>query len=125
MMIFVSGHSLGGAVAAIMAAYGFKTASPEPFREYSPYPRGCYVYASPRVADSEGRFYVSAFAVRRELDIVPSLPLRRAGYRDFVDQRTPAGELFIERRKRRVGAFAHWICLLAFKAHFEPQSRIV
>jgi hypothetical protein len=107
--------TLGGAVAAILFAYGFKRASLNGYCEYAPDPRGCYVYGSPRLADREARFYVSAFAVRRELDIVPSVPPRVAGYRDVVDERTSGGELFIERNLRRFGAFLYWIFLPAFK----------
>jgi hypothetical protein len=63
-----------------------------------------------RLGDREASFYVSAFAVRRELDIVPLLPPRKSGYWGFIDQRTPAGESFIENNLR-----GFWLRLLASK----------
>jgi triacylglycerol lipase len=73
--LFITGHSLGGALAMLYAA------------KWSPAPRAVYTFGQPRVGDARFRdFYNATLGARtwrvvNEEDIVPRIPSALAGYR--------------------------------------------
>jgi triacylglycerol lipase len=68
--LFLTGHSLGGAIAVISAMHLFSF-------------EACYTFGSPRVCNSKGLPLAKkeVYRVVHENDIVPSLPLLVMGYR--------------------------------------------
>lgn len=71
-LLYVTGHSLGGAVASILATI---------WRNRNQV-RTPYVFASPRVATKHSGLQSSRFNYVRPLDIVPRLPPTAMGYTD-------------------------------------------
>ena len=96
--IFFTGHSLGGAVAAICELF---------FRRFNTF---SYVFGSPRYCDSSAFFCSlsnSPQQVQRPRDIVPFLPPRLMGYADYLYQCDTCGHPVIE--PIRVSGWLGWI----------------
>jgi hypothetical protein len=82
--LLVTGHSLGGGIAATLAATetcrpalggGWKTRHVD----------GCYTFASPRFTSLEGMFQVgSPYNCINDFDIVPRVPPSFLGYSNFI-----------------------------------------
>ena len=102
--IYLSGHSLGGAVAAILNQMKLPTAV-----------NACYVFASPRISNlSILRGTYCPFATRRYLDIVPHCPPRGLNYADLPIQQAPDGSSFSVTKGPELYEFTRWIISLAF-----------
>ena len=110
--IFFTGHSLGGAVAAICQNF---------FRVFN---TSSYVFGSPRYCDSSAFFFSlsqSPQQVQRPGDIVPFIPPKRMGYADHPDQRDTSGNPVVE--PIRASGWFHWIWRwsLFFGKKLEPH----
>jgi len=111
LRLFLSGHSLGGAIAAILHQHDMTPAA------------GCYTFASPRICSSMNLDKISQpFAVRRELDIVPHLPPKPFGYADFADQKRTNGSLYESVSKLEYYFYLQWLSSLAFARFLEFHS---
>ena len=75
--IFITGHSLGGALATLGAAYLSGRG-----------PAACYTFGAPRVGDKgfSSSLRIPVYGVVNPLDPVPLMPGRWRGYRDVGDR---------------------------------------
>jgi len=120
--IYFSGHSLGGAVAAILYHAGLTLPSTMATNSLSGID-GCYVFGSPRISDSRTLLAVhQPFAIRRRLDIVPHCPPRLLNFGDFLDQRIPNGRKFELADSLEIYFFASWLTSLAMNSFPENHS---
>jgi lipase (class 3) len=100
LAVYFAGHSLGGAVAAVMANWTVVEA--------------CYMFGAPRITNSKlGKWQWPPFATRRYLDIVPHCPPRVFGYVDFTDQKAANGGPFMPASGLEMYFFATWLFDLA------------
>ena len=101
--IYLSGHSLGGAVAAILNQMQF--AAPI---------NACYMFGAPRISNLKN-FYAlyQPFATRRYLDIVPHCPPSTFNYADFANQKNPNGDPYVPAGGIELYFFASWLFDLA------------
>jgi lipase (class 3) len=103
--MFFAGHSLGGAVAALMAS------------------AGSYTYGSPRVCSASAmRAIKQPFAIRRSLDIVPHCPPSLFNYANFKVELDPAGTSFKPADSQEMYFFISWIVGLAMSSFLENHS---
>lgn len=110
--MFFAGHSLGGAVAALMAS----TTTPCPAA-------GSYTYGSPRVCSASAmRAIKQPFAIRRSLDIVPHCPPSLFNYANFKVELDPAGTSFKPADSQEMYFFISWIVGLAMSSFLENHS---
>lgn len=91
--IYITGHSLGGAMAAILntqlRAYSAWRFLPPHSRNtiYFPHPNSCYTYGMPRYGNTYSMSQLATpFHVYNERDLVPSLPPTLFGYADAHDE---------------------------------------
>ncbi len=72
--IYLTGHSLGGAIATIATAY-FSNRKDHDMRDYV---SACYTFAAPRVGNKDFDIFVRAplYRITRGTDLVPALPTR-------------------------------------------------
>lgn len=112
LKIFVAGHSLGGAIAALMYQLGFHVRHSGGSTSYD-WADGCYVFAAPKIGDlwtlAES---AQPFAIRRSADIVPHVPPGLFNFSYFFDQRTTDGRSF-EAKEEGVLTYAKWLWSLA------------
>lgn len=80
--VYFTGHSLGGAVAALCKLLWPASAAPT---------RRPYLFASPRYGDEAARKRVGAFAYVKRNDIVPLVPPKALGYADAAAPLTVLG----------------------------------
>lgn len=98
--VYVGGHSLGGAVAAIMNQW----------RSFE----GCYTFGSPRIGNlSRLGYQYAPFATRRHLDVVPHCPPAAFRYADFPNQITPDGKPFQPADAIELYFFGSWLLQLS------------
>lgn len=109
--IYLSGHSLGGAVVALMKHMDF----PAPVHD-------SYIFGSPRVGPVQSQDFAQPFATRRDLDIVPHCPPRFLGYEDFRFQSAADGSVFVPATGLELAFFASWIVSLALRRFSESHS---
>jgi hypothetical protein len=103
--IYLAGHSLGGAVAAILS----QMRSPVPIK-------ACYMFGTPRIAKAAhvaSRY--QPFATRRDLDIVPHCPPSVFGYTNFANQIASNGSPYTAAGGLELYFFASWLLSLAVK----------
>jgi hypothetical protein len=107
--IYFAGHSLGGAVAAVMTNWmGVE---------------GCYMFGAPRISNSKHtKWRYEPFATRRYLDIVPHCPPSALDYANFYDQRTTSGDGFVSADRLEMYFFASWLFDLAIKQYPKNHS---
>jgi hypothetical protein len=100
--IYVGGHSLGGAVGALINRWEAIS--------------GCYLFGAPRIGNARrvGRNY-EPFAMRRYLDIVPHCPPSTFGYADFANQLKPSGERFESADSLELYFFAIWMAQISLR----------
>jgi pimeloyl-ACP methyl ester carboxylesterase len=80
--VYLAGHSLGGAIAAILSQ--MQLAVPI---------NACYMFGAPRISNSKKMTGLyQPFAMRRALDVVPHCPPSAFGYIDFLNQKAPNGD---------------------------------
>src|SRR5258707_7208833 len=81
--IYVAGHSLGGAIGALINRW-------QPIN-------GCYIFGTPRIGNVSrlGRLF-EPFAMRRHLDVIPHGPPAAFRYANFKSQIAPDGQPFTE-----------------------------
>jgi predicted lipase len=89
--VYVTGHSLGGAMAAIFHAR-LDEADFHPFRHRSrhrvPPSTSCYTFGMPRYGDTTAKSRLpQPFHTFNELDAVPTLPPRLLGFADSANER--------------------------------------
>jgi Lipase (class 3) len=109
--LFLSGHSLGGAIAAILHQHDMTPAA------------GCYTFAAPRICSSRSLDRISQpFALRRELDIVPHLPPKSFGYADFADQKRTNGSPYESVSNLEYYFYLQWLSSLAFTLYLDFHS---
>lgn len=100
--IAIFGHSLGGAVAAILKLWGIEEIGGARNDGYSI--DHCYTYGAPRIASERLVTQLRTYAIRRAGDLVPSLPPTAMGYADYLEQFT-CGGLDWRARNATVGVF--------------------
>lgn len=107
--VYVAGHSLGGAVAALLNRWETIVA--------------CYLFGAPRISNSKhlGRVY-EPFATRRDLDIVPHCPPASFRYANFERERTTSGEPFAAASNLEFYSFASWLFQLSVNKFPENHS---
>ena len=89
--VYVTGHSLGGAMAAIFHAK-LEENDFHPFghrrRHRIPRAIACYTFGMPRYGDTSAKaFLPQPFHTFNELDAIPTLPPRLLGYADSANER--------------------------------------
>jgi predicted lipase len=89
--VYVTGHSLGGAMAAIFYAK-LEEDDFHPFlhrrRHHVPPAVSCYTFGMPRYGDTSAKaFLPQPFHTFNELDAVPTLPPRILGFADSANER--------------------------------------
>lgn len=107
--IYLGGHSLGGAVAALMNRWG----------AYD----GCYTFGSPRIGNLPklGSCY-EPHAMRRNLDIVPHCPPTAFRYADFANQVAPDGKPFEAADGLELYFFGSWLLQLSLSRFPEHHA---
>jgi hypothetical protein len=110
--IYLAGHSLGGAVAAILNQMQF----PVPINE-------CYMFGAPRVSNAS-RFSSlnQPFATRRYLDVVPHCPPSSFNYVDFGDQKATDGSRYEPASRIEMYFFSSWLVGMAVSQFPENHS---
>jgi hypothetical protein len=114
--IFLTGHSLGGAVAAIVG------------RSMDVAPKTICIFGSPRYCDEEFNVFKGSppTQIRRPSDLVPTIPPTFLGYADHrIQARTDGGRYVDSRRPIMENAHRHWRFVSnGCKDHFmEPYRR--
>lgn len=105
--IYISGHSLGGAIASMLTCMQW---APQPFEITA-----CYTFGAPRICGKDAQFLLNrSFATRRTSDIVPCVPPSIFGYSDFSLQTHTDGKLWSTNDSPEVFSFARWIFTCAF-----------
>ena len=120
--VFLHGHSLGGAVAAILHQRRvlLLPGMPDPTRFNS---GDCYVFGAPRTIWRRSQGFIDQpFATRRSEDIVPRVPPAMLGYKSFRHQLQPNGASFLDRGLLDWWPFLQWIDALAFGRFIEGHS---
>lgn len=89
--VYVTGHSLGGAMAAIFYAK-LKEDDFHPLRHRRPHnipsAISCYTFGMPRYGDTSAKAFLSQpFHTFNELDAIPTLPPRILGFADSANER--------------------------------------
>jgi hypothetical protein len=110
--IYLAGHSLGGAVAAILNQMQF----PVPINE-------CYMFGAPRVSNAS-RFSSlnQPYATRRYLDVVPHCPPSSFNYVDFGDQKATDGSRYEPASRIEMYFFSSWLVGMAVSQFPENHS---
>jgi len=116
--VFLSGHSLGGAIAAILH---------QQRGDLVPAMRGasgdCYIFGAPRTVWGRGGIFLDPpFAFRRLEDFVPRVPPATFGYENFRQQLSPTGAPFVDRGLADWWPFLKWLDALAFGRFIEGHS---
>jgi hypothetical protein len=122
-MIYFSGHSLGGAIAAILRHMRIHVSEQIKWPPDEVSASDCYVFGSPRVGRSTAMLDMQQpNAIRRYLDIVPYCPPKLIGYRDFQNQLLPKGSPYLLGSGPEFHLFGLWIVGLAFKKFLAEHS---
>ncbi|MDP4006721.1 hypothetical protein [Methylobacterium sp. NEAU K] len=115
--IIYAGHSLGGAIAAILHQARSTVA------EGSPIDGDSYIFGAPRTAwRFAGDFIAQPFAARRAEDVVPRVPPSLMGFESFRDQRDLSGEAYTDRGLIDLRPFLIWLDAMAFSKFIEGHS---
>lgn len=94
--IYLAGHSLGGAVAALMNRW-------QAFE-------GCYTFGSPRTGNASRLGYqYEPFTMRRHLDVIPHCPPGAFRYADFPKQIAPDGAPYQPADAIELYFFGSWL----------------
>ncbi|MDG6094511.1 lipase family protein [Acetobacter sp. AN02] len=119
--VFLAGHSLGGAIAAILHQRRELFAPHLPGQGYAP--GDCYIFGAPRTVwrDSTA-FRGQPFAIRRIEDIVPHMPFATLGYKDFPQQYDVGGTPFCYRGLAGFSRFLQWVAAAKFRKFLEAHS---
>lgn len=120
--VFLHGHSLGGAIAAILHQQRslLLPAMPAPMRCNS---GDCYIFGAPKAVWRFGQEFIDQpFATRRVEDIVPRVPPAMLGYKSFRQQMQPNGAPFSDRGLLDWWPFLKWIDALAFGKFIKGHS---
>jgi hypothetical protein len=105
--IWLSGHSLGGAIAAILNQMQLRL-----------HINACYTFGAPRISGAQTfSCAYPPFATRRYLDVVPHCPPRAFGYSDFSHQISPDGMDYVPASGIEMYFFLSWLGGLAIN-HF-------
>jgi hypothetical protein len=98
--IYLTGHSLGGAIAALMNRW-------QPFD-------GCYTFGSPRIGNIKRFGYqFEPYSMRRLLDIIPHCPPAAFRYADLPNQMSPDGNPFQAADAAELYFFGSWLLQLS------------
>ncbi|MBG6119342.1 MULTISPECIES: lipase family protein [unclassified Sphingobium] len=120
--VFLHGHSLGGAIAAILhqkRGLLLPVMHPQMRRNSG----DCYVFGTPRTVWHHGQEFIDQpFALRRPDDFVPRVPAAMLGYGSFRQQLQPNGSPFHDRGLVDLWPFLKWIDALAFGKFIEGHS---
>jgi hypothetical protein len=109
--LYLTGHSLGGAIAAILNQRDMAPAA------------GCYTFGTPRICNNGNLARISQpFAMRRELDLVPHLPPKSFGYADFDDQKRIDGSLYVSVSRLEYYFYLQWLSSLVFGLFLDFHS---
>ena len=101
--IWLSGHSLGDAIAAIINQMQLQLPI-----------NACYTFGAPRIGKAQQSLrQPPPFATRRSLDIVPHCPPKTLGYSDFLHEVAPDGTAFVPAGGIEMYFFLSWLGGLA------------
>jgi hypothetical protein len=106
LSLYLAGHSLGGAIAAIL-------------NQADDLPRAacCYTFGAPRIGSKRAlALGLQPIAVRRELDIVPHCPPRFLNYGEYRDQRRVDGTPFQRIDAIEIHFFISWLAEMALRS---------
>jgi predicted lipase len=122
--IYITGHSLGGAIAAI--AFGSGRIQPVyPRRDaiFMHSLRSAYAFASPRYAPFQTLFDLHApFQYINQGDLVPNVPPGLFGYDDFLYESTLDGSPCSAPDRGTLCKYVHWLGLLASSRFLKNHS---
>jgi hypothetical protein len=107
--VYFAGHSLGGAVAAVMSNWIDVD--------------GCYMFGAPRISNSNQlKWRWGPFATRRYLDIVPHCPPSGFNFVDFYNEKATNGDRFVAANRVERYFFASWLFSLAINQYPKNHS---
>lgn len=110
--LFFSGHSLGGAVAALTRNFMVQE------------PHSTIMLGSPRYCDAAGYLCAGGSLpthIRRVEDIVPFVPPRRLGYADHLNEFDTSGKLLREPIRSSGWEHCRWCTRLLLRRGFKPH----
>jgi hypothetical protein len=117
--IYVSGHSLGGAMAAIFNAVwrlriGAEWLEEGKIVEHTLPPTACYTFGMPRYGDVTAISLLRApFHFYNEADIVPTVPPTFLGFETCLSEYRLNGRSIENTKSREIEKFGQWMLLLA------------
>ncbi|NHA07384.1 lipase family protein [Mucilaginibacter sp. HC2] len=124
--IYITGHSLGGAMSAILHTLMSGSNAFE-HNKYAQALKGyrshsCYTFGMPRFGNKEAVNISSPFSFYREGDIVPGLPPRFLGYANSryeyrIDRKTIISKIFIGGSNKLLWVY-NWVRRLNVSNHF-------
>ena len=111
--VYVVGHSLGGALAAMVHALArrrFKGLNPEGqevFPEFESH--ASYTFGMPRYGDNAAMRLPNPLHMFNDHDLVPTIPLSRQGYSQPIVERRLRSDGFVEEINARGDRAASWL----------------
>ena len=112
--IYVTGHSLGGAMGAILhsqwTTFPSSLVNPiGPLHNYRIFTHSCYTFGMPRYGNTEAVMFRPPFHLYNKLDIVPSLPPKWLGYENSIKEYQLDGLNISYKSKRESVRFINWL----------------
>jgi Lipase (class 3) len=119
--VIVTGHSLGGAIAAVIASTGIRRPT---FNGSNGYPVDqCYAFASPRYTSFHGMLCSgSPYNSINDFDIVPRVPPTMLGYSNFVYEFDLSGEPYADYETSAKSKTGAWLEALATGSFLNNHS---
>jgi pimeloyl-ACP methyl ester carboxylesterase len=115
--VHIAGHSLGGAVAALIAMRGLRPHD-EHFSRRNVY--DCYIYGSPRIGSARAVRDAVVYATRRHDDLVPHTPPLWLGYADFLLEFGSDGLPYVRKQTLRAH-MSRWVRHVRFRPVIEDH----
>ncbi|MEA2861909.1 MAG: hypothetical protein QOC72_3948 [Methylobacteriaceae bacterium] len=110
--LYFTGHSLGGAIAAILNQQ----------TEFPP-AIGCYTFGAPRIcAQQDANSVRQPFAMRRDLDVVPHCPPLSLNFAEYTRQKDVDGTPYVSANALEFYFFLRWLGTMAIYSFPEHHS---